>query len=111
MTTSVLLNEAGFGENDIIHVTGHKSTASLSSYINKASNVKKRKMADTISNVLFDSPSTSTSGMLTMKLAHPVSPIVGHPTTTAPEQVNALDTSDIIHFNIHNSARCLKQNL
>lgn len=101
VTTSVLLNEAGFGENDIIHVTGHKSTSSLSSYINKASNVKKRKMADTISNVFFDGPSTSTSGMPTTKLVHPVSPIVGHP-TTAPEQVDALDTSDIIHFNIDN---------
>ena len=49
VTTSILLNEAGFGENDIMHVTGHTSNSRLSHYINKASHVKK--IADTISNV------------------------------------------------------------
>ena len=43
VTTSVLLNEAEFGENNIIHVMGHKSTNSLSHYINKSSHVKQTK--------------------------------------------------------------------
>ena len=41
VTTSTLLNEAGFGENDIIKVTGYKSTTTLSNYPNKASRAKK----------------------------------------------------------------------
>ena len=32
ITTSILLNEVGFSENDIINVTGHKSTTTLSNY-------------------------------------------------------------------------------
>ena len=88
VTTSVLLNEAGFGENDIIHVTGHKSTSSLSHYINKSSHVKKRKMADTISNVFSAGPrivSPSTSSTAT-KFLHPA--IVELP-VAAPVQVDS----------------------
>ena len=42
VTKSVLLNEARFGENNIVHVTGHKNTNSLGHYINKASHVEKK---------------------------------------------------------------------
>ena len=63
VTTSVILNEAGFGENDVRHVTGHKSTSSLQHYIHKATETKKMRMADTIGSVISSNislPSTST---------------------------------------------------
>ena len=99
VTTSVLLNEAGFGENDIIHVTGHKSTNSLSHYINKSSHVKKRKMADTISNVFsagVSNVSPSTSGIAS-KLLHPA--IIEFPVVT-PTEVNAPNTPTIATFDL-----------
>ena len=64
VTTSVILNEAGFGENDVRHVTGHKSTNSLQHYIHRATETKKMKMADTISSAItsnYSLPPTTTS--------------------------------------------------
>ena len=111
VTTCVLLNEAGFGENDITHITGHKSTSSLRSYINKASNAKKRKMADTISNVFNDIPSASTSGMRsTIGHPGPALPTVGpsylpETATPAPDttaSVNAPESPTILNFDLDN---------
>ena len=123
VTTSVLLNEAGFGENDIVHITGHKNTSSLSNYINKASTNKKRKMADTISNALCDGPSTSTSDMCNTlgypgPSKHSVSPIAepgqvnapesstryfGHPVPNASAtQVHASSSPTVINFELDN---------
>lgn len=81
VTTSVILNEAGFGENDVRHVTGHKSTSSLQHYIHRATETKKMKMADTISNAIssnYSLPSTSSS-----HIANPPpspSPAIANPT-------------------------------
>ena len=103
VTTSVILNEAGFGENDIVHVTGHKSTNSLSHYLNKASCVKKRKMADTISNVFNAGPS-SISNINSPTSATPSSflhPKIEHPMESATD-VNSHDNPDIITFDLEN---------
>lgn len=53
VTTSVMLNEEGFNENDIIKVTGHSSTASLKSYNHRASTSKKREMSVAINNQMY----------------------------------------------------------
>ena len=48
VTASVILNEDGFNETDIIKVTGHKSTNSLKNYNHRATTSKKREMSDAI---------------------------------------------------------------
>ena len=48
VTTSVILNDQGFNETDIVKVTGHKSTSSLKSYNNRATTSQKRQMSDAI---------------------------------------------------------------
>ena len=49
VTASVMLNEEGFNETDIIKITGHKSTTSLKSYNHRATTSKKREMSEAIS--------------------------------------------------------------
>ena len=104
VTTSVILNDAGFGESDIINVTGHKSTSSLTNYIHKASTVKKQKMADTISNSLSKSnknisviASSSTSQLpvasatpdnVSINFAHPL-PIDDNTTELSDKDINS----------------------
>ena len=104
VTTSVILNEAGFGENDIVKVTGHKSTSSLTSYINKSSDAKKRKMADTLSNVFSEGPSTSSAGMAS-NFGHP-DPVAATAATsvvdTSSQAIAAPHTNDIINLNLDN---------
>ena len=53
VTTTVMLNEEGFNENDIIKVTGHSSTASLKSYNHRATTSKKREMSLAINNQMY----------------------------------------------------------
>ena len=71
VTTSVLLNEAGFGENDVIHGTGHKTATSLQYYIHKATEATKMKMSDTISAAINSNMSTP-SPPITNPLAPPL---------------------------------------
>ena len=59
VTASVMLNEGGFNETDIIKVTGHKSTTSLKHYNHRATTSKKREMSDSINKQMnFNSSRT-----------------------------------------------------
>ena len=53
VTSAVMLNEAGFNENDICKVTGHASTSSLKSYNHRATTAKKRQMSDAINREMY----------------------------------------------------------
>ena len=109
VTTSVLLNNAGFGESDIINITGHKSTTSLTHYLHKASKVKKQKMADTISHVLSKgnkNPSpdvsvnagSSTSQLPIVPVPENISISLGHPVPIDDNSTQELSDHDINNF-------------
>ena len=72
---------------------GHKSTASLSHYIHKASESKKRKMADILSSAFSEGPITSASGSST-SFRHPAQAV--HPIAAAATIVVVAASSDVI---------------